>query len=354
MKPAPREVAGFSSGKKLKNCPRANTVTSTRPVRNYEDIVWRRRSCRTNIRFLLGEVHTMRAFTPLLALLAALLLVSGARAGEGKNGIKVGGNYEVEVTKNVAYYDGKDADEVRHKLDLYLPKGQKDYPVLLFIHGGGWTKGSKDTAGKFGRTLAKNGIGVVSANYRLSPKVQHPAHIEDVARAFAWVSKNIAKHGGRADQIFVCGHSAGAHLIALLATDDTYLKAHKLSLESIKGAIPVSAPFIVGFKNTKVWGEDEEKAKNASPMKHVKANLPPFLVILADDDLKGFDKQAEAFTKAMTKAKNEATSLTVADRNHGSVMGKMSNEDDPATQALLVFISKHSGLKLTTKAKDSK
>jgi acetyl esterase/lipase len=296
----------------------------------------------------------MRACKVWLAVLAGLLLVSAGRAGEGKNGIKVGGNYEVEVIKNVAYYDGKDADEVRHKLDLYLPKGQKDYPVLLFIHGGAWKAGSKEFAGKFGRTLAKNGIAVVSANYRLSPKVTHPAHIQDVARAFAWTYNNIAKHGGRADQIFVCGHSAGAHLIALLATDDTYLKAHKLSLGNIKGAIPVSAPFIVGSKNKEVWGEDKEVAKNASPMNHVKANQPPFLIIVADKDIKNFDKMAEEFTKAMTDAKNEATSMIVKDRDHGTVMGKMANEDDPATQALLVFISRHSGLKLTTKEKGTK
>jgi len=85
--------------------------------------------------------------------------------------------YEVEVVKNVSYNDSKDADDVRHKLDLYLPKGAKDYPVLFYIHGGGWTKGSKESFARHGKMFASRGIGCVSVNYRLSPKIKHPDHI---------------------------------------------------------------------------------------------------------------------------------------------------------------------------------
>src|SRR5262249_40524679 len=122
----------------------------------------------------------------------------------------------------------------------------------------------------------------------------------------------------------------------------------------IKGVIPVSAPFVIGTKMKKVFGEDEEECKQASPLTHVKGNHPPFLIFVADKDLKDFDVQAENFTKAMTKAKCEVTNMTIKNRNHGTVMTMMSNEDDPATQALLAFISKHGGLKLTSKEKDSK
>src|SRR5262245_18121268 len=160
-----------------------------------------------------------------LTLALGLLFVPQAPTGEGKPAADKGGKYEVQVVSNLAYYDGKDADEVRHKLDLYMPKGKKDFPVLIFVHGGAWSMGTKDLYGPLGKVFAKNGIGTVVINYRLSPKVQHPAHVQDVARAFAWTHKNIAKHGGNPDQIFISGHSAGGHLVALLATDESHLKA---------------------------------------------------------------------------------------------------------------------------------
>ena len=82
-------------------------------------------------------------------------------------------------------------------------------------------------------------------NYRLSPAVSHPAHIEDAAASFAWVKRHIAEYGGDPNQIFVVGHSAGAYLLALLATDERYLAAHGLSARDIRGLVPVSAFFWV-------------------------------------------------------------------------------------------------------------
>ena len=125
---------------------------------------------------------------------------------------------------DVSYVDGPKAHPVRHRLDVYAPAGAKKLPVLLFIHGGGWSFGHKSspTLGmyeKTGETLASLGMIVVMANYRLSPWVQHPEHIKDVARAFAWTRKHIREHGGDPDAIILLGHSAGGHLASLLATD---------------------------------------------------------------------------------------------------------------------------------------
>src|SRR5262249_4670874 len=150
-----------------------------------------------------------------------------------------------ETIKDVPYYEGKDADAVRHKLDLYLPKGHKNYPVLFFVHGGAWRSGKKELYAPLGNLIARHGIGCVVINYRLSPSVQHPAHIQDVARAFAWTQRHIGKHGGRADQLFISGHSAGGHLVALLATAPSYLKGEKLELSHIKGVIALSGVYTI-------------------------------------------------------------------------------------------------------------
>src|SRR5215471_6873593 len=150
---------------------------------------------------------------PACVLLGAVLLARPAWAADEAQAPKTGGNFEVEVHKDIAYVEGKDADE-RQKLDLYLPKGAKDFPTLFFIHGGAWTQGSRSGFDRIGRTFARNGVAFVSTGYRLSPKVQHPAHIQDVAKGFAWTVAHVRKYGGNPDEILVSGHSAGGHLAA--------------------------------------------------------------------------------------------------------------------------------------------
>ncbi len=290
----------------------------------------------------------MRRIPACVVLLAAVLLARPARAADEAKAPKTGGNYEVEVHKDIPYVEGKDADE-RQKLDLYLPKGAKDFPTLFFIHGGGWTGGSRSGFDRIGRTFARNGVAFVSTGYRLSPKVKHPAHIEDVAKGFAWTVAHIAQYGGNPGAIFVSGHSAGGHLAALLATDDDYLKAEKLSPSNIKGVIPVSGVFVISPRMKNVFGDDAEVCKKASPQTHVREGLPPFLIVYADNDLGNLGKQAEAFAPALKEHKVEATLVKGKDRNHGTIMMKMAAEDDPATQAVLEFIAGHSNLKLAPK-----
>ena len=264
--------------------------------------------------------------------------------------VMIGGRYEVETKKNIAYYEGEGADDKKHKLDLYIPKGKKDFPVLFFIHGGAWVFGDRTQYPypDLGKNFAKNGIGTVVISYRLTPQVKHPGHIEDVARAFAWTHKNIGKYGGRADQIFVCGQSAGGHLAALLATDDTYLKAHKLSQKDIKAVIPISGVYLIPpglMKN--VFGEGKEMAESASPMKHVSGKEPPMLILYADGDLPTIPVISEKFCEELKDKKVDATLFKMKDRNHiDSILKLATNEADPAAQEVLQFIAKHSGMKL--------
>lgn len=264
---------------------------------------------------------------------------------------KTGGSFEVEAFKNISYFDDKDADPKKHKLDLFLPKGHKNYPVLFFIHGGGWTSGDRWQYGMVGQVFAKNGVGVVVISYRLSPQVQHPGHIEDVARAFAWTHKNIEKYGGRADQIFISGQSAGGHLTALLATNEQFLKAQNLSLKNIKGAMPMSGIYTFEiWRNERVVGKGKEAMESASPIKHISGKEPPFIILYAEKDFPGCGKMSHDLCDALKSKKVEAECIEIKDRNHVSIMFKlMMSETDPTTQALLEFIAKHSGLKLSLK-----
>src|SRR5690349_17094303 len=110
----------------------------------------------------------MKVSVALPALLfLALVLGPAAATGQDKKTAKDAG--AVKVIKDLAYNDAKDADPAKHKLDLYLPKDKKDFPVLFFVHGGAWRGGDRRTYGRFGTMFAKHGIGTVIISYRLSP-----------------------------------------------------------------------------------------------------------------------------------------------------------------------------------------
>src|SRR5262249_46392247 len=220
---------------------------------------------------------------------------------------------------------------------------KKDFPVLFFVHGGAWISGDKNYFGVYsaiGQRFAKLGIGAVVTNYRLSPKVQHPEHIKDVAKAFAWTYQNIGKYGGKPEQIFVCGPSAGGHLVSLLATDEQYLKAEGRTLKDIKGAIPMSGVYLVADNfMPQVFGKGAEAAKSASPIKHVHAGCPPFLIVYADKDMPLCDKGSAMFCKDLKECKCSAETCEIKNRNHMTIIMSFSRENDPALEAVVAFIN---------------
>lgn len=269
-------------------------------------------------------------------ILLSLVLVCGLAQGQEP--------FELQTFRDIAYLEGKDADPVRHKLDVHVPKGHKDFPVVFFVHGGGWIKGNKDHLGVYtmlARTFARHGIGLVSPNYRLSPKAKHPEHIRDVARAFAWTHKNIHKYGGRNDELFVAGHSAGGHLCSLLASDESYLKAEGLSLSAIRGAMPVSGLFIIpedSFFDI-AFGKLPETRNQASPINHVCKAMPPFLIFYGDNDIPSCDGPgAKAFCKAGKDKDCCVEVIEVPRRNHLTILWNAAQETDPVFQSMLSFV----------------
>lgn len=249
--------------------------------------------------------------------------------------------YEFKALIDIAYYDGPGFNTVKHRLDLFIPEGVKDVPVLFFVHGGGWTSGDKNLYAFIGQTFARQGFATVVINYRLTPEVVHPGHIEDVARAFAWVHKNIAQYGGNPEKIFVTGHSAGSHLSALLALDEKYLQAHGLTLQAIKGALPMSGVYDVtgsfGLYRA-VFGADPQQRQDASPLTHVGPNRPPFFVIYAEFDLPGLGAQARQLASLLKQNGTTVELLEVSATNHVTIITNIGLSGDPTTAAMLAFI----------------
>lgn len=275
------------------------------------------------------------------AALLPALLGAGPLAAQDK-----AGSYAVEKHLNLAYNTAKDADPVRHKLDLYVPKGAKDFPVMVFVHGGMWRSGNKELYAPLGETFAKQGIGTAVINYRLSNRdgtgAKHPDHVRDVAKAVAWVKANAAKYGGSKDKLYLSGHSAGGHLVSLLATDDQYLKAEGCSIADIKGVMTVSGVYTISnlvgpFRS--IFGSDETICKAASPITHVKAKEPPFLIAYGTKDFPFLDQMAEQFGQKLKACKCDAKVMKL-DRDHFSIIINLAaSADDPLTKTMVEFMT---------------
>ena len=136
-------------------------------------------------------------------------------------------------------------EDERQKLDIYVPvdKAGKDYPVLVFFHGGAWRDGERDGYGFLGRAFAARGIVTVVADYRKTPTHRFPAFVEDTASALAWVNANVSKHRGDPDRMFIMGHSAGAHIAMMTALDRQWLAAKGLEPSIISGVIGLAGPY---------------------------------------------------------------------------------------------------------------
>ena len=150
--------------------------------------------------------------------------------------------------QNIPYYADSinQSDEyIRQRcvLDIYYPKAIKNFPTIVWFHGGGLTRGEKHFPG----ALKGKGLCIVAVNYRFYPKIKAPKYIEDTAAAVAWVFKNIKDYGGDPSLIFVSGHSAGGYLTSMVGLDKRWLKAHDIDANQIAGLIPFSGHAITHF-----------------------------------------------------------------------------------------------------------
>ena len=253
-------------------------------------------------------------------------------------------------------------------LDIYRPVpvrprsstslGQSTYPVLVMIHGGGWRMGDKknDSIVRYKVPyFVTRGYVYISINYRLSrdPRVKHPDHINDVALAMAWVHNHVAKYGGDPNRLFVMGHSAGAHLAALIATDHRKLEKLGKSLRIIKGVICLDGagydvPAQMNSTNIGpllrllyrgAFGNNEKGWIDASPRFHVakgKGIAPTLVFYTARAPAKRASKN---FVRALTAAGVPAHVVRAADKSHSEINRCIGQRGDPYTKIIMRFLN---------------
>jgi acetyl esterase/lipase len=240
----------------------------------------------------------------------------------------------VLVHQDLAY---SDAADTAHKLDLYIPRNKSDFPIVVFIHGGDWRIGDRSQYRGLGNRLARAGVGVAIPNFRLMGIAanRHPAQVEDLAEAFAWVYAHAKDFGGDRGRIYLAGHSSGAHLASLLALNGKYLAKHDLALDQIEGVIAISGVYNVERLLT---FHAEGPKKLASPIRYVHAGAPPFLVVYSQWDFLTLPQQARRFAAALKREKVPTEVLRIPGDNHVSEIWNITQEHGTLIDAVLRFV----------------
>ncbi|MBI1346978.1 alpha/beta hydrolase fold domain-containing protein [bacterium] len=259
------------------------------------------------------------------------------------------------VQRDVSYVETKAAPS--QSLDIYAPaKSDVLKPVMLFIHGGAWRIGDKSQVQEKPQVFVDRGYLFVSLNYRMTAETSPREQAADVARAIHWVQTHIAEYGGDPAQLFVMGHSAGAHLAALVSTDERFLKDVGLPLSTIQGTVLLDgAAYDVPrqiqitplprmreiYKS--VFTEDPEKQRDASPITHVARdkNIPPFLILYVATRRDG-KLQSEALADALRECGVSVEVIGAEGKTHMTINREIGTPDDAVTESIFAFLKSRS------------
>jgi len=220
-------------------------------------------------------------------------------------------------------------------LDLCYPQNIKDFPVIIWFHGGGLTGGERYIP----QLLMNKGFAVVAVGYRLSPRVKCPAYIEDAAAAVAWVFHHIAEFGGDTTQIIVSGHSAGGYLTSMIGLDKKWLARYDISANNIKLLAPFSGHTITHFTVRAERGIEGTKpvVDEMAPLWYVRPDAPPLLLITGDREkeiLGRYEENAYLWRMMKINGHQNTTLYELNGFDHGTMV-------DPACLLLLDYYKKN-------------
>ena len=197
-------------------------------------------------------------------------------------------------------------------------------PVVVFIHGGGWYKGSKDQYHFVADALVRRGYVVVIPDYIKYPEGRFPTFVQDVALATAWVKQHIVEHGGNPAQLMLVGHSAGAHTGALLATDASYLAQVGMQPQDLLGFIGLAGPY--NFTPTYPQFVDTFGRENFEVMlanNHVNGDEPPTLILHGMADKKVSQFNYDTFKNMLIRHRIPLQSALLPDVGHAEMVLKI-------------------------------
>ncbi|MFJ3055475.1 alpha/beta hydrolase [Herbaspirillum sp. NPDC087042] len=254
---------------------------------------------------------------------------------------------DVIVTRDIAY-----GEHERQRLDLYLPRGASAAlrPVVMFVHGGAFLRGSMNpNAHIYGNVpsyFARHGMVGINVEYRLAPQAPYPAGSLDVAAAVAWVRAHAHEFGGDPQRVVLIGHSAGgAHVCSYVA--DPALQEMRWQGHGVSALVLISArlradvhadnPNAAGV--LAYWGEDASRYEQRSPVTHAEHLDIPLMIAVAEHENPYLDVYAAELFWRVAQARGRAPRLVqVPHHNHTSIVAHLGSEEDMLGQQIREFI----------------
>ncbi len=243
------------------------------------------------------------------------------------------------VERDLAY-----GPEPRHRLDLYVPQATGPMPVVLFLYGGGWTRGSKAIYRFLGEALTSAGIAVGVADYGLYPDVKFPGFLDDSALAFRFLRKTASGFGGDPQRLFLAGHSAGAYNAVMLGVDRRYLNEEDRA--ALKGVIGIAGLYdflpLTSQSLIAVFGGNN--IEETQPIRYVDGKMPAMLLAYGTKDSVVHPKNSRRMANRLREFDSEVELREFENAGHTDIIvslargfrGRTSLRDD-----IVKFVRSH-------------
>ena len=222
------------------------------------------------------------------------------------------------------------APEAGLALDIHAPAiqaagaGGRGAPVVVFLYGGGWQSGDRSLYHFVGAALAARGFVTVIPDYRVWPEVRFPAFLQDAAAAVAWTRANIAKFGGDPGRTFLLGHSAGAHIAAMLALDRQWLRAAGLDTGAIAGMAGLAGPYdFLPFNDpvhTEIFGPAGD-LRLTQPVTFARGGAPPLFLASGGADRVVLPRNSISLAERMSASGGQADARIYPGIGHLQILG---------------------------------
>lgn len=213
----------------------------------------------------------------------------------------------------------------RQKLDVYYPEVTRpEAPVIVFFYGGSWRNGDRAKYRFVGQALSALGYTTVIPDYRLYPEVRFPEFVEDGAAAVAWVKQNLSQSD---NGIVLLGHSAGAHLAALIALDTHYLGQEKVSQDDVIAMIGLAGPYAFEpqkFRRFKAIFATAQPPEISQPIHYARGDAPPLLLMHGTRDTVVLPIHSVLLQEKINSEDGRVTRLDLEDVGHYGILLALS------------------------------